>query len=87
MRIDKFLKVSRLIKRRTVAKEACDKERIMINGRTAKAGSEVNVGDVITIQFGNGAVFAKILKISESCAKEDAGSMYEIVADSKGAAP
>jgi ribosomal 50S subunit-recycling heat shock protein len=79
MRIDKFLKVSRLIKRRTIAKEACDKERVMINGKTAKAGSEVKAGDVIEIQFGNSSLSARILKISESCRKEDAETMYEII--------
>jgi ribosomal 50S subunit-recycling heat shock protein len=79
MRIDKFLKVSRLIKRRTVAKEACDQSRITINGRPAKAGSGVDIGDIITIQFGNGSVSAKVLKVSEASRKEDAGAMYEIV--------
>jgi len=77
MRVDKFLKVSRLIKRRTVAKEACGKERISINGRAAKAGSEVKPGDIITIQYGNGSLSVKVLKIAESCSKEDAGTMYE----------
>ncbi len=79
MRIDKFLKNSRLIKRRTVAKEACDQERITINGKVAKAGTEVNVGDVIHIQFGNSSIDAKVMKLTESCRKEDAAEMYEIV--------
>jgi ribosomal 50S subunit-recycling heat shock protein len=79
MRIDKFLKSSRLIKRRTVAKEACGQERITINGKTAKAGSEVKVGDIIEIQFGNGSLSAKVLMLSDSCRKEDAGAMYEII--------
>ena len=79
MRVDKFLKTSRLIKRRTVAKEACGQERIMINGKTAKAGSEVKVGDIIEIQFGSGPLSARVLKLSESCRKEDAEAMYEIV--------
>jgi len=79
MRIDKFLKVSRLIKRRTVAKEACLQARISINGKTAKAGSEVSVGDVITIQLGNNTTSAKVLKLSESSKKEDADTMYEIL--------
>ena len=79
MRIDKFLKVSRLIKRRTIAKEACDKERVTINGKNAKAGSEVKVGDVIEIQFGNSSLSARVLKISESQRKEDAETMYEII--------
>ena len=87
MRVDKFLKVSRLIKRRTVAKEACDKARITINGRTAKAGGEVAAGDVITIQFGNGVVAARVLKIADSIAKEDAGTMYEIISETDQAVP
>lgn len=79
MRIDKFLKNSRLIKRRTVAKEACDQGRISINGKTAKAGTEVNVGDIIHIEFGNSSVSARILEINESCKKEAAAKMYEII--------
>lgn len=79
MRVDKFLKNSRLIKRRTVAKEACDQGRVFINDKLAKAGSEVEVGDVIFIQFGNSSVKVKVLALLESCKKEDAVKMYEIV--------
>lgn len=79
MRIDKFLKNSRLIKRRTIAKEACDQERITINGKVAKAGSEVSIGDIVHIQFGNSEITAKVLNLSESCKKEDAVTMYEII--------
>ena len=79
MRVDKFLKVSRLIKRRTVAKEACEKDRIMINGKTAKAGSEVKAGDILEIHFGNNSLSAKVLKIVDSSRKEDAETMYEII--------
>ncbi len=79
MRIDKFLKNSRLIKRRTVAKDACTQERISINGKIAKAGSEVEVGDVITIKFGNNEIKAKVLSIKDSAKKEDAADMYEII--------
>ena len=79
MRIDKFLKNSRLIKRRTIAKEACDTGRISINGKIAKAGSEVNVGDIVHIQFGASELSAKVLALSESCRKEDAAEMYEII--------
>ena len=79
MRIDKFLKNSRLIRRRTVAKEACDQGRVSINGKVAKAGTEVSVGDVIHIEFGNSSVSARILEISESCKKEAATKMYEII--------
>jgi len=79
MRIDKFLKASRLIKRRSVAKDACDQGRVSINGRIAKAGGEVKAGDIITMQFGSGSVSAKVLMLSESCGKEDAEAMYEIL--------
>lgn len=79
MRIDKFLKNSRLIKRRSVAKEACEQERILINDKVAKPGTEVREGDVIRIQFGNSSVTAKVLRIMDSCKKDDAASMYEII--------
>lgn len=79
MRIDKFLKNSRLIKRRTVAKDACDQERVSVNGKIVKAGAEVKVGDIIRIEFGNSSINAKVLKLTESCKKEDAEGMYEIV--------
>ena len=76
MRIDKFLKNSRLIKRRSVAKEACEQERILINDKVAKPGTE---GDVIRIQFGNSVVTAKVLRLLDSSKKEDAATMYEII--------
>jgi len=79
MRVDKFLKVSRLIKRRSVAKEACLQSRITINGKTAKAGSEVKVGDVIAVQLGNTTLSARVLNLTESCKKEEAENMFEIV--------
>ncbi len=77
MRLDKYLKVSRLIKRRTVANEACDAGRVMINGKVAKASAEVKVGDVITIGFGNKEVKAEITEILESTKKEDAKEMFK----------
>lgn len=76
MRLDKFLKVSRLIKRRTVANEACDAGRVSVNGKTAKASLNVKVGDIIEIQFGNKTVKAEILVISDSAKKEDAKEMF-----------
>ena len=79
MRLDKFLKVSRLIKRRTVAKEACDGGRVEINGRIAKAGSEVNVGDELTIRFGNRLGKYRICDVSEVVRKENAAAMYEVI--------
>lgn len=77
MRLDKFLKVSRLIKRRTVANEACDAGRVLINDKVAKASTSVKVGDVITIQFGNKETKVKVLSLQESIRKEDAENMYE----------
>ena len=79
MRVDKFLKNSRLIKRRTVAKEACDQGRISINGKPAKAGTEVKLGDIIHIEFGSSSVSARVLELCESCKKEAATKMYEII--------
>ena len=79
VRVDKFLKVSRLIKRRTIAKEACDTGRITVNDRPAKAGSEVKEGDVLKIQFGNSLLSARVLKTLDSSRKEDAETMYEII--------
>ncbi|MEA4987944.1 MAG: RNA-binding S4 domain-containing protein [Anaerovorax sp.] len=79
MRIDKYLKNSRLIKRRTVAKEACEQERILINEKVAKPGSEVNVGDVIWIRFGNSELKVKVKAVLEHVTKETAAEMYEII--------
>lgn len=77
MRLDKFLKVSRLIKRRTVANEACDAGRVMVNGKVAKASVNVKVGDVIEIMFGQKTVKVKVLSLAESTKKEDAKDMFE----------
>lgn len=79
MRIDKFLKNSRLIKRRTLAKDACEQERVFINDKVAKPGSEVKPGDIIHIIFGNGEVKARVIHLSEHSNKEIAATMYEIV--------
>lgn len=79
MRIDKFLKNSRIIKRRTVAKEACEQGRININDKPAKPGAEVKVGDEIFVQFGNGSLKVAVLELKESCRKEDAASMYRVI--------
>ncbi len=77
MRLDKYLKVSRLIKRRTVANEACDAGRVSVNDRPAKASVDVKVGDVIAIQFGNKEVKVEVLNIQETIHKEDAANMYK----------
>lgn len=76
MRLDKFLKVSRLIKRRTVANEACDAGRVLVNGKVAKAGLNVKVGDIIEIQFGNREVKAEILNIAETVRKDEAKDLF-----------
>jgi len=80
LRLDKWLKVSRLIKRRTVANEACDGERVSVNGRTAKASYDVKPGDVISVRFGQRTVKVEVIGVSEHAAKADAPAMYrEIV--------
>ena len=79
MRLDKYLKNSRLIKRRTVAKEACDGGRVTVNGRTAKAGTDLEVGDEIHIAFGSGSITVRVTALIESPRKEDAQSMYEVI--------
>ncbi len=79
MRLDKYLKVSRIIKRRTVANDACDAGRVTVNGKTAKAGTEVKIGDVIEIKFGNNTTKIEVLAISETQKKEEASSMYKSV--------
>ena len=79
MRIDKFLKVSRIIKRRTLAKEVADNGRITVNGKIAKSSTKVDVDDVIAIQFGNKIVEVKVLQLLDSTKKEDAQNMFEIL--------
>ncbi len=79
MRLDKFLKVSRLIKRRTVANEACDAGRVSVNGKTAKASSAVKAGDILEIQFGNRTVKAEIVNVQETVKKDDAADMYKML--------
>ena len=78
MRIDKYLKNSRIIKRRTLAKEACEQGRVTVNGRTAKPGTEVAPGDRIHIVFGNGEITVRVLSTPEHVTKEMAASMYEM---------
>ena len=80
MRLDKYLKVSRLIKRRTVANEACDNARISVNGKPAKASYDVKIGDRIEIQFGTRTLQVEVLAVAEAVRKDDASAMYrEIV--------
>ncbi len=76
MRLDKYLKVSRLIKRRTVANEACDAGRVMIGDKVARASAEVKVGDIITISFGNREVKVEVLDVQDTAKKEQAKEMF-----------
>lgn len=79
MRLDKFLKVSRIIKRRTIANEACDAGRVTVNAKVARASYDVKIGDVIEIAFGTRNFKAKVLNVAETVKKEDAAAMFEIV--------
>lgn len=79
MRIDKFLKVSRIIKRRTLANEACSREKVSINGRTVKPGAEVKVGDIVEIRFGENVTRLRVLKVTEHARKEESIEMYELL--------
>ena len=79
MRLDKYLKVSRIIKRRTVANDACDTEHVCVNGRRAKASYDVKVGDLISVTFGERTLKLRVLEVKDSVAKADASKMYEIV--------
>lgn len=79
MRLDKFLKVSRIIKRRTVAKEACEKGLVQINGKTAKSSSEVKIGDELTLTFVEKVIRCRITDIREHVLKDDAKDLYEVI--------
>lgn len=79
MRLDKFLKVSRLIKRRTVANEACDAEKVSVNGKPARASYEVKVGDEIEINMGKSPLKIRVLKVVEVVGKDGASDLYEVV--------
>ncbi|MGL4572936.1 MAG: RNA-binding S4 domain-containing protein [Clostridium sp.] len=79
MRLDKYLKVSRLIKRRTVAKEACESSRVTINGKVAKSGTQIKEGDIIEITFASRSLRAEVLNIAEHVRKDDAKDMYKLL--------
>ena len=81
MRLDKFLKVSRLIKRRTVANEACDTSRITVNGKIAKASYNVKIGDLISVTFGCKSLTVKVLEIKETTKKAESQGMYEVISE------
>ena len=79
MRLDKYLKNSRIIKRRTVAKDACEQGRVEVNGKVAKPGLELKTGDVIQITFGNNILKVKVVSMPETVRKDDAQDMYEVI--------
>ncbi len=79
MRLDKFLKVSRIIKRRTVANDACDAEKVSVNGKPARASYEVKIGDIIEISMGAKPVKVRVLDVKECTRKEDAPALYEVL--------
>lgn len=79
MRLDKFLKVSRLVKRRTVANELCDAKHVEVNGKIARASYEVKPGDIIAIQMGQNVLKAKVTEVKEYATKENAATMYELI--------
>ena len=86
MRLDKYLKVSRVIKRRTVANEACDAGRVQVNGKPARASYDVKQGDIIELQLGSRKVKAEVLTVNEYARKEEAGEMYRILSDESASA-
>ena len=79
MRLDKYLKVSRIIKRRTIANEACDAGRVLVNGKVARASYDVKEGDVLELQLGSRTIRAKVLTVAETVRKEAASDMYQIL--------
>jgi ribosomal 50S subunit-recycling heat shock protein len=83
MRLDKFLKVSRIIKRRTIAKEVCDHDRALVNGRVAKAGTEVKIGDTVFLNLGVKKLEIKIIEVKDNVRADDAKNLYEIIKEEK----
>ena len=81
MRLDKFLKVSRIIKRRTLAKEVCDRQQVMVNGRTAKAGTVIDIGDVVEISLGQRRIKFRIAEVREAIPASQAKELYELIED------
>ncbi len=79
MRIDKFLKVARILKRRTVAQEACEENKVLINGKVAKSATAVKIGDVVEIVYTTGTLKFRVLNVKETVKKEEASSLYEVI--------
>ena len=84
MRIDKFLKVSRILKRRTLAQQACEKGKVIVNGKEVKPAKQIKIGDEVELQFTGGAVKFRILNIKETVKKDEAATLYEIIRDDYG---
>ena len=80
MRIDKFLKVSRILKRRTVAQEACGEDKVLINGKIAKPSTKIKIGDVVEVLYTAGSLKFRILNVKETVKKDEASSLYEVIA-------
>lgn len=81
MRIDKFLKVSRILKRRTLAQQACDKGKVIVNGKEVKPAKQIKIGDEVELQFTGGAVKFRILNVKETVKKDEAATLYEIISE------
>ena len=81
MRIDKFLKVSRILKRRTLAQQACEKGKVIVNGKEVKPAKQIKIGDEVELQFTGGAVKFRILNIKETVKKDEAATLYEIISE------
>jgi len=81
LRLDKFLKASRLVKRRTLAKEVCDAQRVMVNGRPAKPGTDIQIGDTLTLDFGRRVLKVKVVELRDSASVGDARRMFEVLAE------
>ena len=79
MRLDKYLKISRIIKRRTIANEACDAGRVLVNGKPARASYDVKVGDILELQLGSRTIRVKVLAVNEYAKKEEAGDLYQVL--------
>lgn len=86
MRLDKFLKVSRIIKRRTIANEACDASRVKVNGRPARASYEVKAGDILELSLGGHILIAEVLEINTTAGKSEASSMFRVIEEKKSGA-
>ena len=79
MRIDKFLKVSRILKRRTVAQEACGEDKVLVNGKTAKPATKIKIGDEVEILYASGSLKFRVINIKETVKKDEASSLYEVI--------